>query len=106
MTPIKTKTVVVQAGIVERYFQNAVSVVLLALMSWVGTTVLDTKERVIRMEERTASLTFQIKDASEDRYRGRDAARDQAIATSERIRIDARVDDIDKRVSTIERGRR
>lgn len=57
---------------IERHFQSALSVILLGLVSWVGSSVLDTKERVIRLEERTAELRTQVREAVEDKFRGRD----------------------------------
>jgi hypothetical protein len=80
----------------ERHAQTVVQGVILVLVVWVGFSMVDMRERVVRLEERVGDLKTQIASGSDRRYLSTDAARDLELR-------DQRMNAIERRVDAMER---
>jgi hypothetical protein len=76
---------------IERHTQTILTTIVLALLAWVGLTVLESSQQITVLRVQVAELTHRIDERTGDRYRGDDAKRDFAWR-------DMRLDELSKRI--------
>ena len=89
---------------VERHIQTIVVTATVALLSWVLLSVLDIRDRLIKFEERLATLQGQVNSGVDDRFRGSDWRREKQVLDDRFIRLQNEVEKMDERVRTLERA--
>jgi hypothetical protein len=79
----------------ERHIQTVAISVSLALLFWGASTLVDIRDRISRFEERLASITAQVQQGTDDRFRGSDWRR-------EKERLDERHNQLQLRLERLE----
>jgi hypothetical protein len=99
-----------KTGALERHIQTFVQAALLAVLFWIGNTVVDVRDRVNRMEEKNASFAATVEELKasanrnmDDRWRGADHRAYAAQVDKELLVRDQRVDRLEARVAILER---
>lgn len=88
---------------VEKHIQTIIAAVLLALVLWAGSTMLDVRDRMTKLEAggvalqaQVAALQVQLTAASDDRYRASDARRDFEARDRRMEKYEERLDRLEK----------
>lgn len=99
-----------KVGTMERHIQTMVQAGLLAVLLWIGNTVVDVRDRVNKMEERAVALSAQVEEMKsstsrtmDDRWRGSDHRTYASQVDSRFSLLDKGLDKMERRVETIER---
>jgi hypothetical protein len=87
---------------VERHIQTAIQVILVALIFWAGQQLVQTSHRVVSLEVKVQALEHSMTGNMDDRYRARDAARDQALIWEAIRGCQANVDRLRDRVNAVD----
>jgi uncharacterized protein YukE len=108
----KSKDTVVDrrsAGALERHIQTMVQAALLAVLLWIGGTVVDVKDRVNRMEERAIALSSLVEDmrienkrTTDDRWRGADHREYAKQVETKFLAIEKMIEKLEGRLSSME----
>lgn len=99
-----------KAGVIERHIQTVVQAALLAVLLWIGGTVVDVRDRMNRMEEKFNNLSVQVEDQKnatnrnmDDRWRGADHRAYAASVEKKFSDIEREHDKMERRLETLER---
>jgi ABC-type phosphate transport system auxiliary subunit len=97
------------AGALERHIQTMVQAALLAVLLWIGGTVVDVRDRVNRMEERAIALSSQVEDmrlenkrTTDDRWRGADHREYARHIDTKFSAIEKMIEKLEGRLSSME----
>jgi hypothetical protein len=97
------------AGALERHIQTIVQAALLAVLLWIGGTVVDVKDRVNRIEERAIALSSLVEDmrienkrTTDDRWRGADHREYARHIDTKFSAIEKMIEKLEGRVSSME----
>ncbi len=77
--------------------QMALQALVILAVSWMGFILTDTREKVVRLEERVAEMRAQVIGFNDSRYRAVDATRDLASRDAEIQRLERRIEALEKR---------
>jgi hypothetical protein len=64
---------------VERHVQTIVTSITLALLMWTGMTLVDSRDRLARLEEKLISLAVNVQDGKLDKFSESDWKREKEI---------------------------
>ena len=99
-----------KVGSVERHIQTVVQAGLLAVLLWIGGTVVDVRDRINRMEEKMVSLGMQVEEQKstaarnmDDRWRGSDHRAYAAAIEKKFADMEREHDKMERRIETLER---
>lgn len=85
---------------IERHIQTLMVAGTMALLSWVLLNVLDVRDRLIKFEERLATLQAQVNTGIDDRFRKSDWLREKERLDERfhalRLQVERNTTDIDK----------
>ena len=82
----------------EGHVQMVLQALVILAVSWMGFLLTDTREKVVRLEERVTEMRTQVIGLNDNRYRATDAVRDLANRDAEVQRLERRVDALEKRM--------
>jgi predicted nucleic acid-binding Zn-ribbon protein len=99
-----------KVGALERHIQTVVQAGLLAVLLWIGGTVVDVRDRINRMEEKMVSLGMQVEEQKttaarnmDDRWRGSDHKIYAGTVDKKFSDMEREHDKMDRRIETLER---
>lgn len=87
-----------QRSALERHAQTVILAIIVGLMSWVGVSITQTRETMVRLEERVGALSTLV----DELRRSANGAYTRAEADRDFGRITGRVDDIERRLRNVE----
>jgi hypothetical protein len=97
------------AGALARHIQTMVQAALLAVLLWIGGTVVDVKDRVNRIEERAIALSSLVEDmrienkrTTDDRWRGADHREYARQVETKFLAIEKMIEKLEGRLSSME----
>lgn len=79
----------------ERHVQTIVTSITLALLLWVGQSLVDLRDRLTRFEERVVNLQAQVQQGTDDRFRGTDWRREKERIDERFLEMGRRLDKVD-----------
>ena len=88
----------------ERHAQSALTAAAVALLVWSGSTLVELRDRLTKMEERLATLNVQVNTGIDDRFRGTDWRREKQVLDERFTDLKRNVEINGGRISALERA--
>ena len=85
-----------EKSLLEQHIGTIMQVMVVGLLAWSLKTNVELTTSMGVVQSRLESLTITVNQGTTDRYRGSDAARDQAAIWAEFSRVEARFDRLER----------